>query len=224
VISSDQFTRPELTFDPPTHTYHWKGTKCISVTEFIALFKSPFDDKKMAAQKALERGNTQEAILEEWTSIRNEASDYGNKAHAIAAESVRNKHRGVALAEVPICLPNYLLAGTVDLLYVTPGGTKGILDWKTNKKMNVLGYTYMLPPLNTLFDCNWNNYCLQLSLYAHILRESYDFDATTLTLAHIPKGGPPKCTQILDYRKHVTKLLEWRRQHIDKRGDTNHDE
>jgi hypothetical protein len=211
-----QFERPQLTFDSATHTYRWSGVKCISVTTLIGLFKQPFDDKKMATQKALERGGTADAILTEWAKLRDDAADYGNKAHAIAAEETAARHPDRALAEVPVCLPTHLIAGTVDLLCVREDGTKCILDWKTNKRIELVGYNYMLPPLQVLFDNTWNHYCLQLGLYAHILREAYDFDATKLVLAHIPKDGPRKWTYILDYRKHVEKLLEWREQHLDK--------
>ena len=70
------------------------------------------------------------------------------------------------------------LAGQVDLI-VKSGNEIIIIDHKTNKKIDLKGgfntqtksTAKMLYPLNTLDDCNYNHYQLQLSTYAWMLQK-----------------------------------------------------
>lgn len=208
------FQREDLTFDHATHTYKWQGRKCESVTTFISRFKQPFHAEEMAAKKALERGVRTADVLAEWALERDGAAAFGTHVHKLVAQNVTEQFGSQAVTEVPICLPSHLIAGTVDVIGYCADGTPVLIDWKTSKRLDVVGYHYMMPPLDNIFDSNWAHYCLQLSLYAHILREAYDFDPKLLVLAHIKHNGTGERHDIVEYRAAVQRLLDWRTQEL----------
>ena len=89
------------------------------------------------------------------------------------------------------------IAGQVDLI-VKSGNEISIIDHKTNKKIDMKsGYntatkstTKMKYPLNTLDDCNFNHYQLQLSTYAWMLQKiNPDFIIKDLILNHYDHNG-----------------------------------
>jgi hypothetical protein len=74
----------------------------------------------------------------------------------------------VYLRSVGIC-------GQSDLVEVV-NGKVNIIDYKTNKKIDTESYVdwegkseKMLPPIDTLDDCNFYHYALQLSIYMYII-------------------------------------------------------
>ena len=108
--------------------------------------------------------------------------------------------------EIQICHPDYNIAGTVDLLF-SDGNAPAILDWKTNKSIEVIGYDKMLPPLDDLDDCNYNHYALQLNVYAWMLRERYDYDAEKMVIVHLRGDGSYEEYEVPDMKEHVSRLL-----------------
>lgn len=110
-------------------------------------------------------------------------------------------------AEVRVYHPDYLVAGTIDVLAIR-GKEFVIVDWKTNKKplKFIPGYykkvwdptrTYkyetdewvdkeerLLYPLNDLMNSKGMIYTLQLSLYAYIM-ECWGYTVKALILCHI---------------------------------------
>jgi hypothetical protein len=78
------------------------------------------------------------------------------------------------------------ICGQSDLVEIV-NGRVNIIDYKTNKKIDTESYTdwegkseKMLPPIDSLDDCNFNHYALQLSIYMYII------------LKHNPKLKPGK--------------------------------
>jgi hypothetical protein len=78
------------------------------------------------------------------------------------------------------------ICGQSDLVEIV-NGRVNIIDYKTNKKIDTASYTdwegkseKMLPPIDSLDDCNFNHYALQLSIYMYII------------LKHNPKLKPGK--------------------------------
>jgi hypothetical protein len=78
------------------------------------------------------------------------------------------------------------LCGQSDLVEVV-NGKVNIIDYKTNKEIKMKGFTNwegitekMLLPVNSLDDCHFNHYALQLSIYMYII------------LKHNPKLKPGK--------------------------------
>ena len=217
------FQRDELTFDHATHTYKWAGRPCVSVTTFISRFKQPFHAEEMAAKKALERGIRTADVLAEWEQERARAAAFGTQVHTLVAQSVAKRFAGQAVTEVPICLPSHLIAGTVDVIGYCADGTPVLVDWKTSKRLDVVGYHYMMPPLDNIFDSNWAHYCLQLSLYAHILRAAYNFDAKLLVLSNIQHDGTGQRHDVPEYKTAVQRLLHWRAHELFAMGGGGYD-
>jgi hypothetical protein len=78
------------------------------------------------------------------------------------------------------------ICGQSDLVEVI-NGRVNIVDYKTNKEIKTESYKdwegvseKMLSPVSTLDDCNFNHYCLQLSIYMYMI------------LKHNPKLQPGK--------------------------------
>lgn len=113
--------------------------------------------------------------------------------------------------EFRIWHPLHEIAGTVDLVASNFRGVPAILDWKTNKSMEVEGYHNMLPPFQrgklALPDTNLFHYYLQMSLYATILSDRYNFHPELLVIVHIEDGRYTEY-DVPDMTAHVDKLLE----------------
>lgn len=121
-------------------------------------------------------------------------------------------------AELRVYHPDYLIAGTIDLVAINhETGEFKILDWKTNKKELHFksGYyrkingietndwvqknSFFKFPIDDIEDCKGEGYTLQLSLYAYIL-ECWGFTCTGLAIVHIMPNKPEKFIKI-KYRK-----------------------
>jgi hypothetical protein len=96
----------------------------------------------------------------------------------------------VFLRSVGIC-------GQSDLVEVV-NGKVNIIDYKTNKEIKMEGFTNwegvtdkMLPPVDSLDDCHFNHYALQLSIYMYII------------LKHNPKLKPGRI-----FVHHITFEIE----------------
>lgn len=116
------------------------------------------------------------------------------------------------------------IAGQIDLL-VKNGNEIIICDYKTNEKIDLKsGFnsqtksnSKMLYPLNTLDDCNYYHYTLQLSTYAWMIQKlNPDFVIKDLILIHYDHSG--NVTQYhLDYLKdEVERMLAFHKKQIIK--------
>lgn len=84
------------------------------------------------------------------------------------------------------------IIGQSDLVEVV-NGYLNIGDYKTNKEIKFqsfkkwdTGHQMMKPPFHHLQDCNYNHYCLQLSLYMYmILKHNPQLKPGKITLKHI---------------------------------------
>ena len=69
----------------------------------------------------------------------------------------------------------YDIAGSIDNLFLNrENGNLVMIDYKTNKKIDTESFNHvkMLYPLDSLDDCNYSHYSLQLNIYK-ILIEKY---------------------------------------------------
>lgn len=124
-------------------------------------------------------------------------------------------NRGYTIySEIGVFLPEILISGTIDVLAIKPEQFV-ILDWKTNK--DGLHFTsgyykkdktckpvqltnqwiekqeFMLPPFNTLPECNGSHYTIQLSTYARMVELILGIPCVGCGLCHI--GTPFKLNQ-----------------------------
>lgn len=83
------------------------------------------------------------------------------------------------------------ICGTADEVEVI-NNTLNINDHKTNKEIKMQGFSSpggrerLLYPVAHLDDCNWNKYCLQLSLYMYMLwKKNKHLKIGKLTLNHV---------------------------------------
>ena len=189
-----------FTFDEGPHTYtDQRGVSYTSSTTLIKRFKERFDSDAKAARVAAREGCGPEEIKSRWEAKRDAAAAMGTRVHdncerfllgrddyhapqsereliamkaaVNACESIRG---GLSYCEPEklIASPQWLIAGTVDILGQKHNGAWAICDWKTNEKLETKGYNgqTMYWPLSHLQDCNVNHYALQLSIYELILR------------------------------------------------------
>ena len=110
------------------------------------------------------------------------------------------------LPEVRIAHPELNLAGTVDAVG-HDGENYYLLDWKASKQFEYISSRHMKAPVADLFNCNFNSYALQLSLYAHILRERYDVDAQRLILVRLPGDDTYELHHVVELIQHVAAIL-----------------
>ncbi len=198
-----------VTFSEEDHIYKLDtGEFLKSGTGFVHGFFKKFDSEKISYGYAKKHGLDQQQVLAMWREKGERASNFGTNCHAFAEHSIlsgpevvpsnvdeqqafhiiaraikaMSKNLTFVGSEVIIFSPGMGVAGTVDLIGVhKETGEVWILDWKTNEKIereNKFG-THALPPIEDLPDCNFVHYCLQLSLYHHIIEgEGFFPDAT----------------------------------------------
>lgn len=185
-----------IIFDEKAHTYvnSETGEFYTSVTQLIGKFEPEFDKDYHSKRVAAREGVPQEMVLGVWEDIATKAKDKGTKVHKILENYIKTgeydsrckfivdsydlvvrqeigKPRKV-LSEKLLHSDVYKVAGTADLIFDF-GDTFHIGDFKTNKKFRFTSTynTYFYEPLEHLTVCEFNVYCLQLSIYATLYEQ-----------------------------------------------------
>lgn len=175
------------------HEYSIGKQKVRGVTTFIHSFFEEFDAKSIAKKlstfpvnKANKRGVRY--WLKKWSDTRKEGTLIHRKIESFIKDGKLPEHTKALSAikfmstykdvifdtEVMIYSPEYNLAGTVDCIMRTPEGI-WIIDWKSNEKIEKTAYKNkkgILPPTSNIPDSNYWHYCLQLNMYAYILKDT----------------------------------------------------
>ena len=121
------------------------------------------------------------------------------------------------------------LAGQVDLI-IKSGNDIYIVDHKTNKKIDLKGgfntttrsTAKMQYPLNTLDDCNYNHYQLQLSTYAWMLQKiNPNFVIKGLILNHYDHNGNNTLYHCNYLKKEVERMLAFYKKSLIKEQQQN---
>lgn len=186
----------QLEFEENSHKYTYKGRKLkYSVSGIIKKFTIPFDVGLMSGLVAKKEGTTQAIIKDRWEKEKDKACSKGNVAHlfgelypfdrtlepkdeldpsVIAFWDDLPEHIVPVVMELRMYHKELLFAGTADIiLYNTRTETYIIGDYKTNKD---LFKTYkdkrLLTPFQSLLDCPYNKYQLQLSFYQILLEQA----------------------------------------------------
>lgn len=113
------------------------------------------------------------------------------------------------------------ICGTADEVEII-NGTININDHKTNEEIKKEGFYIpsqgrekLLKPVSHLDDCNWNKYCLQLSLYMYMLwKKNKSLKIGKLTLNHVEFDKDNRVTRVnkmdVPYlRDEVRAIIEW---------------
>lgn len=231
----------KISFDDPTHKYVTDNVDDFtSVTTFIHTFFPDFESEKIATRCAKKRGVSVESLLDDWeqegalgNSIGNNVHDFcekyllgqtlpnpvNEKAKAMMSQMMvplknfKNNFEIFMQPELPIFSESLKLAGTIDLPAIRKKDKAFcLIDWKTNKKINVYNRykSYGEIPIDHVDNTNYMHYSLQLNLYEYLLkREDYipkDTDVKK-AIVHILPDSPPKQYNIANMRIEVEMML-----------------
>jgi hypothetical protein len=106
----------------------------------------------------------------------------------------------------------YKLCGTSDLVIEDGSPYLSIVDWKTNKAIYKTSMKKgKLPPVKDLDDCNYIQYVLQLSTYAHIMEHEFNFKVGKLFLVHLLQGMYIKY-EVPYMKSTVEAMIQWKLQ------------
>jgi ATP-dependent exoDNAse (exonuclease V) beta subunit len=226
----EEFNDSDFIFDPIKHRYTYLGEEFTSVTRFIQQFHKPFEQQYWSQRKAEEAGVPQEWILNEWKKLNDYANEVGTETHNWIEDYFNKNWRELPTNldvinrinkfniiyakqlhkleplkfEVRIFSKKWKIAGMVDALFLYRGRIY-IIDYKTNKNFTTDENTRypekLLVPFSEFNKNHLNEYSIQISLYALILKE-WGFDVAGGYLVYIGPGEEPakmyKCVNMVD--------------------------
>lgn len=204
--------------------------------EFNKVQQDILDDWQQENFKSCERGTKIHAELE--NSMYEMGANVTLKKFGVGGTFTCEKNRTTLDLENGV-YPEYLIsyespdgilriAGQIDLL-VKRGNKVIIIDYKTNKKIDLKGgfntqtksTAKMQYPLNTLDDCNYMHYTMQLSTYAWMINKLFGFEIEDLILVHFDHQGN-KTVYHLDYlEKEVENMLKFHKKNLLKEIQRN---
>lgn len=199
-----------ISFNEVKHTYTNTETdeSYISVTTLLGNYKTPFDKDLHSTRVANREGVPKEMVLEMWSKEAKIATDKGTNIHKVMenyislgeelskyeylyksyekCESENIEKYNKVLSEQLLYNHTYRVAGIADLIY-DQGNYFTIGDFKTNKKFNFTSSfnDYLLYPVNHLQSCEFNNYALQLSMYAYLYENMSGKKCKGLVIYHL---------------------------------------
>jgi ATP-dependent exoDNAse (exonuclease V) beta subunit len=229
------------------YTATWSDDPLVSVTTLIHQYSKPFDAMYHSERIALRDGVDAQELRDKWKLNADQAADKGTFVHAAIEDVCNDMQKGYikiptdgrhpsmiqavakffannvsiasgwVLPEHRVWWPEYWLAGTIDLVASRFRGVPALIDWKTNKTMEVEGYNNMLPPFQRgklkLPDANLYHYFLQLNLYRRIMMEHYDFEPEVMVVVHLEKGMFTEYeVPVMD--AHIDKILATRKEQM----------
>lgn len=166
------------------------GHEYLSVSKLLGLYKNKFDAENISKRVAKKQGITQEEVLKNWDSIREFACERGTDFHQALEDNIKTGEVCPLYKKVienfQLCISKNInniesifseilcyndefeIAGTSDICWHHTDNSFTIGDFKTNKQFryNSNYNDWLKYPINHLSECEFNNYTLQLSLYA----------------------------------------------------------
>lgn len=202
-----------------------------SVTTFVDQFFKGFDAKKIAKKLISKYSKysdyTVESLIEEWE----ETARYGTFVHEEIENWIRYntypkelksinginwlknyklKSEFKILPEMIIYSKQLRIAGTIDVLALDKKTNQyHLIDWKTSKKIETSafgGKVGIKPATNTIPDCNFYHYSLQLSLYRYLLEEYYGLSIKSQFIAHL-KEDYARGIEVPYMKNEILKML-----------------
>lgn len=161
-----------------------------------------------------------EEIKNEWDKKNKESIEKGKKIHKAKEEHDLTNNQAKKFIDslettripagkyVEIMLYNhkYKIAGTADSVMVDKHENVTIVDYKSNNQLKSTSYKMMKPPLDSLPDCNFTHYSLQLSIYAYMLEE-FGYKIKSLQIYHVKEGRTDAMYEIPYVRLTVEEML-----------------
>lgn len=199
-----------ISFISEHHQYLIDGNPdTISVSELIDKFFPEFDSDYWANLKAIEKGISKNELLEEWRKNGIENALLGSDLHS----QIENYYNELALStkstefnyflkfikdypsmkkyrsEWRIFDEEFMIAGTVDMVFKKNDNSFYLFDWKRSKKvvdqsgnLKLENYAWATGELNHLGDNSYNRYSLQLNIYRRILERRYNLIISSMNL------------------------------------------
>jgi hypothetical protein len=230
-----------IAFDEETHKYfHPKdetgNAEYISVTTLIERF-FPFDLKRYIERKAIEENRSEEDVLDEYLTNRDEAAEKGTYLHKQIENFLKGlkydpnskefkmfldfynkeiKKRNLLFydAEKIIYSDEYNIAGTIDCLFKKNNSNEYVmLDWKRSKKLiidgqpRIYGYGYALSELNSLDNSSYYRYCLQQNIYKYIVETEYSMKISSMKLVVFHENYPDYYVVNVPELKRETNII-----------------
>ena len=150
--------------------------------------------------------NAQSEILKEWKEKNTLAIEKGLKRHKQEEEKVlkegyfifenekyllkdkfEKSNKNEVFPELLVYDNVFKIAGQCDIILKDKDNNITVIDYKTNESIDTKNsFQKMKKPISHLDQCNYNTYCLQLSLYAYIL-ERKGFTVKDLYIFHMPE-------------------------------------
>ena len=206
------------------------NTYDIKELDFNKAQQSILDEWDKTNKESCERGTKIHADLE--NSMYKMGANVTLKKFGVGGKFVCDKGRTTLDLENGV-YPEYLIsrtspdnmlriAGQIDLL-VKKGKEIWILDWKTNKEIKqhsgfdtkTRSTVKMLYPLNTLEDCNYWHYALQLSTYAWMIQMiDPEYVIKDLILVHFDHNDNQTIYHLPYLKKEVESMLRFYKKSI----------
>lgn len=163
---------------------------------------------------AIARGNLVHHEIENWLIGNIEECVYEvlHPATKHGLEWCNNNLNGYELlTEEIVYNKEYLLAGTIDLMYKLPNGVISLADWKTNIGSLRDRYGYIKHPVLKEFkipNSKLSKYYLQLNLYKRLLEMSGE-KVDKLTIVKLGDDSY-QCFEVPDMSEAVSAMLKYR--------------
>lgn len=201
-----------IKFDEESHTYtnEESGDKYISVTTLLGRYKPAFDKDKHSKRVADREGVTQDFVLEMWDIENRKATTRGTAIHRVMEKYIsyneKEDEHNILYESYDKCQQyisryrkvyseqlmhnhEYKIAGTADLIY-DHGEYFTVGDFKTNKKFNFNSQynEWLQHPVSHLQHCEFNDYALQLSMYAYMYEKHTRLKCKGLSIYYLIDG------------------------------------
>ncbi len=230
-----------LAFDEETHKYiHPKdetgNAEYISVTTLIERF-FPFDLKRYIEKKAADENRTEEDVLDEYLTNRDEAAEKGTYLHNqienflkgvdyepdtnefqmflnFYKKEIQKRNLSFFDAERMIFSNKYNVAGTIDCLFKKGASEEYVLlDWKRSKKLiidgnpRIFGFGFALSELSHLDNSSYYRYCLQQNIYKQIVETEYSMKISSMKLVVLHDNYPKYYVINVPEMKREAKII-----------------
>ena len=112
--------------------------------------------------------------------------------------------------EIVLGCDKYKVAGQADALFFDSVTQQyHLYDYKTDKKIESSNqFEYFLEPLNYVQNCEFNKYCLQLSIYKYLIESKTDIRISQSNIVWFNHNNDKyKIIPLIDRRNDIEKLL-----------------
>jgi len=224
-------------FEPIKHRYTYDGEYFTPVTQFISKFHEKFDEDFWSKSKAEEFDKTQEEILKDWKDLNDRANEIGTATHDWIEKYFKKIYQELptdidiinrinkfnvayskflfkltpVIFEQMVFSKKWKIAGTMDSIFLYNNKII-VLDWKTNGDFKDNDhpkgkYQKLLPPFEDFYKNHLNEYSIQVSLYALILKEC-GIDVDCGYLLHIGPDDEARIYKCVNMIPFLEKYLE----------------